>query len=329
MEYYNGVTKIKDGLFIGNTETGEDIEFLSNNKLSHIINCAATEQSNLWESSGIKYLSFPWYDSLIQIIFDEDDLVLKKVSEFIDQALDKGESCLVWSVHGTSRCACLVAGYLMYKYSWSLYKTLDYINSRRKCINLNPNFVHQLVLLQNRLTRKYGKVLSCSWEEFAVNLEDLVLRNTYLNSQVAKNSDFEVNKSDKKNLSLTWADEDAIEKVAAKLQKSNVKAKSCLKQRIDHNTFSEAKLPLSDSNFINVNQFSSGKKKQNKNITKKKCFSSPQNQENLGSEYLNSEEMKVYKDKKNIPGRLASPMTQAIKYKELFYFSNKIPRPWK
>ena len=230
MEYYNGVVKIKDGLYIGDTETGEDFEFITNNKITRIINCAVTEQSNLWESSGILYLSFAWFDNHIQQIFDEDDTILHNITDFIDSSLHNGESCLIWSVRGASRCTCVVAGYLMSKYSWGVFKTLDYLNSRRPNLNLGPNFVHQLVLLQKRLIYTYGRVLTYSWDEDSQDLEDLVLRNTYLNARYGANLDCESLDSDERNTSLTWAEKGDREKERGLMKEGGVVVtRSCFK----------------------------------------------------------------------------------------------------
>ena len=39
-------TKIKDGLFIGDFESSQDIEFIETNKVTYIMNCAALECPN-------------------------------------------------------------------------------------------------------------------------------------------------------------------------------------------------------------------------------------------------------------------------------------------
>lgn len=235
MDYYNGVVKIKDGLFIGNSETGEDFEFLTNNKVTHIINCAGSEQPNLWETSGISYLTYPWYDNSVQRIFDEDDSVLQETCVFIQSAIDNGESCLIWSIQGTSRSACLAAGYLMYTYSWSLYKALEYLNSRKPDMSLSPNFVHQLFKLQQRLAQVHKKPLTCSWQETSEDPEDLVLKNTFLNSQKNTKQKFDVQKEEPKIAILTWADELDADKEnhPARRECKVITTRSCLKGRGD------------------------------------------------------------------------------------------------
>lgn len=53
-----GAIKIKDGLYIGDEYASKDLEFIINNKVTHIINCANSSLSNQWQQMGIKYLNF-------------------------------------------------------------------------------------------------------------------------------------------------------------------------------------------------------------------------------------------------------------------------------
>jgi hypothetical protein len=40
----------------------QDLEFVVANKVSHIVNCAGKQMSNLWENMGVVYLTFFWMD---------------------------------------------------------------------------------------------------------------------------------------------------------------------------------------------------------------------------------------------------------------------------
>ena len=57
-----GAVKIKDGLFLGDQYSAQDLEFLAVNKISHIVNCAGRQLKNQWTSVGVKYLTFYWLD---------------------------------------------------------------------------------------------------------------------------------------------------------------------------------------------------------------------------------------------------------------------------
>ena len=71
MDQFIGPVKIKDALFMGdqiaaqvlNNNNTKDLEFLITNKISYIINCAGNQIPNLWESIGIKYLTFNWMET--------------------------------------------------------------------------------------------------------------------------------------------------------------------------------------------------------------------------------------------------------------------------
>lgn len=42
------------------------------------------------------------------------------IYNFIEEAMEQGESVLIHSMHGKSRSGCVVLAYLMKKYNWSL-----------------------------------------------------------------------------------------------------------------------------------------------------------------------------------------------------------------
>lgn len=149
-----GAIKIKDGLFIGDEFSAQDLEFVVSSKVTHIINCAAGELPNHWEPIGIAFLSFLWEDSDTQQLFNANDSSFDECYEFIEDALNACESVLIHSVNGKNRCMTVVAGYIMKKYRWTLVKTMDFLNSRRPNLQLRPSFVHQLVALEHRLTRQ-------------------------------------------------------------------------------------------------------------------------------------------------------------------------------
>lgn len=95
-----GAIKIKDGLFIGDEFSAQDLEFVVANKVSHIINCSGKQIGNFWESIGVVYLTFFWQDSENQTLFDHNDKITKQIYDFIEAAAKKSESVLVHSVRG-------------------------------------------------------------------------------------------------------------------------------------------------------------------------------------------------------------------------------------
>ena len=92
--------RIMDGLFVGNAMAAQDDDFLFSNKVSHIVNCAGLEAANVFNDSGIEYLTFPWRDVATTQILDSQDRNISRITKFIEKAFDRGECILVHSLHG-------------------------------------------------------------------------------------------------------------------------------------------------------------------------------------------------------------------------------------
>lgn len=93
------------------------------------------------------------------------------------------------SVRGQSRATCALACYIMRKYKWSLLKSLEFLNSRRPDLEIRATFIHQLSLYEARLQNLYNLHISCKWDELSNSnptyaCEELLLRNTFINSQM-------------------------------------------------------------------------------------------------------------------------------------------------
>ena len=197
-----GAIKIKDALFIGDKESSQDLDFLFSSKVTHIINTASLEVKDEWSSIGIFYLSLPLQDSETQPI--EIPIFISTYS-FIEESLAQGESVLIHSVKGQSRCALIVLSYLMQKYSWSLSKSLEFLNSRKPDCYINSNFLKHLVAFEQYLIQNCSSALSKTWD-LTDNAEEVLLRNTYLNS---KPGDFVLSDRVKrsKQTKIRWLDE--------------------------------------------------------------------------------------------------------------------------
>jgi len=48
-----GAIKIKDGLFIGDSFSAKDLEFVVANKVARIINCSGRQVANQWNNMGV------------------------------------------------------------------------------------------------------------------------------------------------------------------------------------------------------------------------------------------------------------------------------------
>lgn len=78
-----------------------------------------------------------------------------------------------------------LAVYFMRKYKWSLYKTLEFLNSRRPDLEIKASFIRQLSYYEKRLYMQFGSQ-SDSWTELAtkphLENEELIIAHTYLNA---------------------------------------------------------------------------------------------------------------------------------------------------
>lgn len=120
---------------------------------------------------------------------DPRDEAANAIFEFVEEALEATESVLVHSVRGQSRATCALACYIMRKYKWSLLKSLEFLNSRRPDLEIRATFIHQLSLYEARLQNVYNLHISCKWDELSNQnptyaCEELLLRNTFINSQM-------------------------------------------------------------------------------------------------------------------------------------------------
>ncbi|OMJ72216.1 hypothetical protein SteCoe_29391 [Stentor coeruleus] len=230
-----GAFKVKDGLFLGDEFAAQDLEFVVANKVTRIVNCACRQVPNHWEPIGVNYLSFAWFDNENQIILDSSDKNFSMIYTFIEQGLETGESVLVHSVRGVSRCVCIISAYLLKKYQWTLYKALDFIAFRRPDLDLNPAFLNQLGAFENRLAKNTKLPRTDQWDQVTENPEELVLRNTFINARLGEPTDYHLSNNDEDAPSVIKWRENAME-TAGNVAKNKVDCgfviiRSCIKGR--------------------------------------------------------------------------------------------------
>ncbi|EAS00644.2 dual specificity phosphatase domain protein (macronuclear) [Tetrahymena thermophila SB210] len=202
-EEFIGAIKIKDGLFIGDQQAVKDLEFILTNKVTHIINAAGKQIDNMLENLGVQYLTFYWQESDKQILFDKNIETVNQIVDFIEEANQNGESCLVHSVRGQSRACCILTAYFMRKYQWTLLKTLDYLNSRRPDLEIRATFFEQLKNLELYLQQTGQGAISQDWNQSGAgpdakiqvenSPDEILIRNTYVNSKQGQIPDYYLN----------------------------------------------------------------------------------------------------------------------------------------
>ena len=229
-----GAFKVKDGLFIGDEFAAQDLEFVVANKVTRIVNCASRQVPNHWEPIGVHYLSYAWFDTENQVLLDTQDKNFSTIYHFVEQGLETGESVLVHSVRGVSQCVCIVTAYLMKKYQWSLYKSLDFLAFRRPDLDINPGFLTQLGGFEAKLTRSSKAPRTDQWDQVLENGEELVLRNTFMNARMGAPTDYHVpNTEAQGTVVLKWQEKASFEtkdtKALNRTENGFVVIRSCIK----------------------------------------------------------------------------------------------------
>eukprot|EP01060_Flectonema_neradi_P039406 TRINITY_DN8674_c0_g1_i1.p1 TRINITY_DN8674_c0_g1~~TRINITY_DN8674_c0_g1_i1.p1 ORF type:complete len:532 (+),score=76.22 TRINITY_DN8674_c0_g1_i1:1027-2622(+) len=175
--------RIKDGLFVGNSVASQDLEFLTMQKVTRVVNCIEHELPNCYESE-LRYRSFSWSDKPDQQLFSSPGVV-RDVVNFIDTSLAEGECVLIHSADGVNRSCAMAAAYLMAKYGWSASSAMEYVGTAHTEMDIRSEFAAQLHTLEPHL-KIYGEldILQEGLDPtgFCLNNEQWCLRNTYLNS---------------------------------------------------------------------------------------------------------------------------------------------------
>jgi len=132
--------------------------------------------------------------------------------DFIQEALRESESVLIHSVRGQSRSCCVLIAFMMKKYSWSLRKTMEFLMARRPDISLKATFLQQLSQFERRLINFGSERLTTDWSDtplrnqHPIECEELILRNTFINSQLLISRDAANFPNKRADPRLMWGD---------------------------------------------------------------------------------------------------------------------------
>ena len=147
------ISKIREGIFIGDRIAGTNLDVIIRFKITHMINSSGSEIINQFESIGIKYLVINWSENPNQKLFDSKDEIVNRIVSFIDESLKNGEGLLIHSVRGQDRVCIVVIIYLMKKYNWSLRKSIEFLHSKKQDIDIPNFFLEQLFNFSIRLDK--------------------------------------------------------------------------------------------------------------------------------------------------------------------------------
>jgi hypothetical protein len=101
----------------------------------------------------------------------------------------------------------------MRKYKWSLLKSLEFLNSRRPDLEIRATFINQLSAYEARLANQYRMPISSKWDELSNTkptyaCDELLLRNTFVNSQMGPILSFGNQNYDGRKRTIMWVDND-------------------------------------------------------------------------------------------------------------------------
>lgn len=179
------------------------------NKISTIVNCSAGElriPNQLMAELGLRVCSFEWKDSDAETILDARNISMGTIGATIDRAWEHCEGVLVCSTRGDSRGLTVVAAYLMRRMGWSLYKTLQFLNSRHAEFEIRSNFLAQLMEFEKRLQARGDEQVTRTWADKEKDETGLLTRNTYLNSQLRSDTNMEQPSRLKTNSKVKFAE---------------------------------------------------------------------------------------------------------------------------
>ena len=97
-------------MYLGSDNVAKDLNKLKENKVTHVINCAADYSADYHIDKGIKYLSLHLKDHVRENI----ECSFYEVIEFINQAKQEGGRVFIHCVQGISRSSTMVLCYMIY-----------------------------------------------------------------------------------------------------------------------------------------------------------------------------------------------------------------------
>jgi protein-tyrosine phosphatase len=150
--------EVYPGLFIGDKKAATNIKFLQKIGVTHVLNTAEGQdeglvdltQGHYEESSTIKYLGFPLWDTPMCNIIP----YMGCAAEYIAQAINEcGGKCMVNCQMGVSRSSSCAMAYMMIKKQMNAIDVLTQFRCHRD-IRPNDGFLEQIVALDNDLRRQ-------------------------------------------------------------------------------------------------------------------------------------------------------------------------------
>ena len=128
---------IVHNIYLGDSEAAADEEYLKQNKVKAVINCAEEITSDY---KDIKFLELKLYDMPEQQIIPKFEIAYK----FIKKNSINNNNILIHCALGASRSAALVAFYMMKELKWNYDMCINFMIGKRPVVSPNTGFVQQL-----------------------------------------------------------------------------------------------------------------------------------------------------------------------------------------
>ena len=156
----SSLSKLTENIYTSGYLVAKDIPFLLKNNFTHVINCSrgssmespndqSSEANNYDKSPSIKYLPIFLRDDpgadIINCFFQTIDFIESK------EESNKPKKILIHCIEGISRAPALISGYLMWKQNLKTQNAIDFVKSKRKCVDINLGFIIQLHKWENYL----------------------------------------------------------------------------------------------------------------------------------------------------------------------------------
>ena len=137
------MSKVTNGLYIGDFSQAINQMWLENHNITHIVN-ATQEIKNIFPRDYI-YLNLFLIDSPGQSL----DSALDRSYEFIRDAITRGGVVLVHCYAGISRSSSVVIYYIMKSRGWEYYQAYNYLKERHPRARPNYGFSKQIIFSKN------------------------------------------------------------------------------------------------------------------------------------------------------------------------------------
>ena len=136
-------------MYLCSYNAAKNLELLKENKITHIINCAADFCNNVFPND-FTYLSFNLKDHVMEDI----ECLFYECITFIENVKNKNGRVLIHCIQGISRSVSIVLAYLIYKEKYTYDIAFNHVQQIREISSPNFGFSIQL---QNFYLRLYDK----------------------------------------------------------------------------------------------------------------------------------------------------------------------------